>query len=365
MNTMNNKWARRIGATVRFLLVVAVLLSGSGAPARAVEPDSLIQNALVFIRSQQNADGSFGSAVQPHLQTGLAMLALLSSQAALSEEEAGRIERAAVYLEKAAATGGDLGDRAYATESHAVATLALLSAIEHLRSSELKSSVTRRVTRAVQWLERIQDRGTAAQIQGGWKMEGGEGRVNDRRATAWALLALYAARQAGWPVKEAGFNRGGEYLLGSFKKPDTDARQAGGLSVDAEGMAVESISAMGGWFLARCLPRSERLEHNQQWLIRNPPGWTGPNYFSANFFRMRALKFGDRSGQEYERARQRLRTQFADHRRADGAVDFPPGNAQNTVDMGPAFSTSLAVLILNVDESRLVFDEDYRVAPLF
>ena len=365
MKTISIRWVRRIRGGVRLLLVAAVLLGEPLAPALAGEPDSLIQNALAFIRSRQNADGSFGNQTQPHLQTGLAMLALLSSQAALSKEDAHCIEQAAAYLEKMAATSGDLGDREYVTESHAVATLALLSAIEHLRAPELKLSVAAKVTRAVQWLERIQDRGTAPQIQGGWKMEGSEGRANDRRASAWALLALYAARQAGWPVKEAGFNRGVQYLLGSFKNPDAEARQVGGLSVDAEGMAVESISAMGGWFLARCQPGTERVEQNQQWLIRNPPGWTGPNYFSANFFRIRALKFGDRSRQEYERTRQRLRTQLADHRRADGAVDLPPGNAQNTLDMGPVFSTSLAVLIVNVDESRLSFDEDYRVTPLF
>jgi hypothetical protein len=68
---------------------------------------------------------------------------------------------------------------------------------------------------------------------------------------------------------------------------------------------------------------------------------------------------------EFNRALRAVFLQIREHQGKDGAVGFPPGNAQNTVAMGPVFSTALAVLILNVQDSRLVFDEDYRVPSLF
>ena len=80
---------------------------------------------------------------------------------------------------------------------------------------------------------------------------------------------------------------------------------------------------------------------------------------------MRALRRTDPGAREFSRALRAVFLQIREHQSKDGAVGFPPGNAQNTVAMGPVFSTALSVLILNVQNSRLVFDEDYRVPSLF
>ena len=95
----------------------------------------------------------------------------------------------------------------------------------------------------------------------------------------------------------------------------------------------------------------------------HPPTWTGPNYFYENFFRLRTLKLAPgESG--FERAFRQVFLQIREHQATDGTVAFPPGYAQNTVAMGPVFSTALAVLILNVEQSALAFDQDWRPAPL-
>jgi hypothetical protein len=104
---------------------------------------------------------------------------------------------------------------------------------------------------------------------------------------------------------------------------------------------------------------------NVAWLTRHPPAWTGPNYFYSGFFRLRALKFSEASAALNDEQSQRLFAQIADHQKADGSILIPPGNAQNTVSMGPVFSTALAILILNTAESRLAPDEDFRVVPNF
>jgi len=76
--------------------------------------------------------------------------------------------------------------------------------------------------------------------------------------------------------------------------------------------------------------------------------WDAPTHWGVNSRALRAVFL-----------------QIREHQTRDGAVGFPPGNAQNTVAMGPVFSSVMAVLILNAPRSRLVFDEDYRLAPLF
>jgi hypothetical protein len=351
----------------RRLACLAAGLSLLAAPHASAQsaPDSPVANALTFIRGRQNADGSFGSAVQPHLQTALAILALCSVNATLDTNDLSAVEAATAYFDKTAETGGGLGDRVYATESHAAAMLAMLAALDHIHAPGPREAVVRKLVRAVQWLERNQDRGTASQTQGGWKQEGSEGKANDRRATAWALMALSAARQAGLNVKEAGFSRAVPYMLSAFKDKDPGPNQAGGFSVDADGLAVESLSSMGGWVLARLDPEKERRVQNLQWLSRHAPAWVGPNYFYANFFRVRALKIGDGTGQDFAKTLQRLTAQVKDNQQADGSVGFPPGEAQNSIDMGPVFSSAMTVLILASPDSRLFFDETFKAGPRF
>ena len=104
---------------------------------------------------------------------------------------------------------------------------------------------------------------------------------------------------------------------------------------------------------------------NLAWLAKHPPAWTGPNYFYSSYFRLRALKFSDDATALAHEQTRRIATQIADHQKADGSILVPPGNAQNTVSMGPVFSTALAILLLNTSESCLATDEDFRVGRDF
>jgi len=324
----------------------------------------VLENALDFLRAAQNPDGSFGH-VQPHLQTSLAILAFLSVESPPGPETLSIIQKAVDYLERTGSASGDLGDDAFRTESHALGTTALICALEHVRRPELRLRAARKIHRALRLTQRMQDRSSASPSRGGWKMEGFQGHLNDRRASAWALLSYLTALQYGMEVEPAYVERGVRFFMGSFKDKTAEADQVGGFSVDAEGLSVASISSMGGWVMARFEGKEEHRRMNLGWLARHPVDWCGPNYFYANFFRVRALKFSDTEGKQYSRTMQRLFAQIKDHQGPDGSVAFPPGNAQNTVAMGPAFSTAMSVLILNVDRSRLAFDEDYRLEPLF
>ena len=360
----------RICRTSGWIGVVGVAVSISLAHTHAAQPvprrdlDVVLQNALRYVRSQQTEQGRFG-AVQPHLQTSLAVLAILSMADPPATADLDRIDRAVNYLLRMGAGSGDLGDVVFRVESHALATTALLCSISHIRDPALRKKAARTARRAVRVIQRWQDRSRSSASRGGWKMEGRKGTSNDRRASVWALLAYHTASLYGLGIKPAVVDRGAHFVLGSFKKTAPNPDPVGGLSVDTEGLAVASVSAMGGWLLQRVAPNRDWAAKNLAWLVRHPATWSGPNHFYTTFFRVRVLKFGDRSGEAFTRCMRRVYGHIRDHQQPDGSVTFPPGNAQNTITMGPTFSTSMAVLILNVANSRLVFDEDVRVRPLF
>jgi len=330
----------------------------------AAEQAVILKNATTYLRSQQQEDGSFGRP-QPRLKTGLAIVAQLSVNSGPSDADRDLIERAVRYVLETSSSTGDLGDDAFRTESHAVALTALICAHEHLKDDDLRTDAAKRIRRAVRHLQRLQDRSSSSASRGGWRMEGRKGRANDRRASAWALLAYRTARLYGIEIPDPNVKRATQFMLGAFKEQSDKPDQIGGFSVDTLGLTVDLISSMGGWVLSRFDGKEESRKKNLEWLARRPPAWSGPNYFYSAFFRIRTLKFGDGEGKLYAETRQRLTAQIADHQQSDGSVVFPPGNAQNTVLMGPVFSTALAILIANVEESRLPFDEDYRLKPLF
>jgi hypothetical protein len=346
------------------LLAVALALSAGAEDAIPRQQLALVlDNGAAFVASRQLDDGSFG-AVQPHLQTALATLALLSlrqpGQAAHDEQ----IVKAAGYLVQAANASGDLGDDAFPVESHAAALTALIAALPLIDDAALHKQASEIVYRGLRLLQRMQDRTSGTASRGGWKMDGFKGRDNDRRATAWALLAYQTADLYGMDPGQANLDRACAFMIGAFKETSDQADQIGGFSVEADGLAVASISAMGAFTMAVVRPDPARLPTTLAWLDRNPPLWSGPNYFYTNFFRIRALRFGDPTGDRYRRALRHLILQIKDNQQANGGVDLPPGNAQNTVAMGPVFSTAMALLILNLDDSRLACDEDWRVRPL-
>ncbi|MBI2193859.1 MAG: hypothetical protein HYU36_17925 [Planctomycetes bacterium] len=330
----------------------------------AVESDVLLRNAMNYVRSQQQPDGSFGRP-QPHLRTGLAMLSLLSLESQPGEGDRGFLQRAARYLLDTSPSNGDLGDEIFRTESHAAALTALLIGHEHFQTESLRADSAQIMARALRYTLQIQDRSSSSPSRGGWKMEGSKGQTNDRRASAWSLLACLTARLYGLDVPDAHVERGLHFLLGSFKDRADSPDSIGGFSVDTEGLAVELISSMGGWALVRFNGREEWSKKNLEWIARHPPAWSGPNYFYSAFFRLRTLKLEGTSNPLYVETRQRLFNQIADHQQADGSIAFPPGNAQNTIAMGPVFSTAMAILVLNLDDSRLPFDEIYPVTPHF
>ena len=358
--------SRLTGEPVAWLVMAAVILLAPATTCAAAAEDeasrrerhATVAAAVEYLRTRQNDDGSFGT-VQPNLQTGLAVLALLSVPAEPSAADREQIADAVAYLVRVGGRRGDLGDTQFSTESHAVASAALLLALPCIEDEEAYAAASETAHRALRHLLRLQDRSSAGGSRGGWKLEGTQGRENDRRASTWALLVLDAARRLLIEIDEAAIERGGRYVLAAYKKQADNPDEIGGLSVETDGLTVASVSAMGGYLLTHVVPDSKAADLNGAWLVRHPPAWSGPNYFYTAFFHIRAMRSG--SAEDYHRGLRRLTLQLREHQLADGSVGIPPGNAQNTFAMGPTFSTAMAILIANVEDSHLVFDRNHDV----
>ncbi len=357
---------RDLPSVYRVLLTLAFFLLLAATTNAAPAPDAPLRAALNFLVTQQQADGSFGEP-QPRLKTAFALLAVLSVGERAGSNATAFLARSASFLATDARADGFLGDELFPTKSHAVVLTALIEAHARLADAEQRGAAGERIQGGLRHLLQAQDRSSASPSRGGWSMEGKTGRPNDRRASGWALLALRSARARGLDVPAAQLERATSFLLGAFKEQADNASQVGGFSVDTEGLAVELMSALGGWVLATtpASAKADWAKKNLAWLAKHPPAWTGPNYFYSSFFRLRALKFSDDATALAHEQTRRIATQIVDHQKADGSILVPPGNAQNTVSMGPVFATALAILLLNTPDSCLATDEDFRVGRDF
>lgn len=331
--------------------------------ALRTQRDEMTRNALAFLAESANPDGSFGKS-HTRMQTGLAVLAFLSQGRAPGDGEYGEvIARAADWLVKAQAVTGFIGDRDLPTESHAVATLALIEMIGMHNDPALDRKSYRAALSGLEYTLSTQDKAYGGRYNGGWRAET-RSKVNDRKVSAWQLDVMRAMEICGTRISRSALLRGVAFMKASWKPRDEKYNRydIGGFSYDAEGLPVRSISAAGFY----CMevfdePMSDR-RLTAQWFANNPPIWNGPHFFYTQFFAVRALKFHAAADGAAE-ARERYDDYFREvtdilhnQQRADGSFSLPPGNAEYTKAMGPVYATAMAVLILNCDRNLLPID---------
>ena len=288
-----------------FLSTLVILLSAS--LAKAGDNDVAIAAALKYIRAQQNDDGSFGKS-QPRLQTGMAMLAIASmgdppTMTRSRKSDAALLSRPPNFswpAPRSPATWETIRFEPKAMRSpqrrcSAASSVSptLISGRRSARNSRGRFSYCGRIRIAVPHPPLMAD--------GRWRAGPGATTTAGRRRGRCTRLP--PPGNLGLDVRPTDLERGAKYLLGSFKSEPKQAadhdsaeikpEDVGGLSVDETGLTVETISAMGGWALTRIAPNADGAKKNFAWLTRNPPAWTGPNYFYANFFRACATRMLD------------------------------------------------------------------------
>ncbi|MCX5660378.1 MAG: hypothetical protein NTW19_11735 [Planctomycetota bacterium] len=333
----------------------------SAAPPRAAVERS-VDAALAFLRAAQNPDGSFGDR-QQRLQTGLAILAFLSSGATPQVDAASPLPKACAWLIANTGEDGFMGDTEYPLESHAVCGLAVFESIGTHSDDAINRALAARASAALQYTLTAQDKAVGAEFYGGWKIDP-KSKVNDRVVTAWSLLLLRSAELRGAEVPRGGLTRALEFVEGAQHLPadgrNVDKLDRGGFSHDSAGLPVIVVTAAGLSTMSLFGRDAGRRDQALAWMSENPPVWFGPNFYTAHFFAARGLlREGRRTPALREQARRydlRVWELLRDHQGPDGSYAVPPGNAENTKQMGATYATPMAVLILNAARGLLPVD---------
>ena len=321
-----------------------------------------VDAGLKFLARSQNPDGAIGT-VEPHLQTGLTILAFLSSGRTDDVDPSSPIPAACEWLLRYSGEDGFLGDEEFPMESHAVCALALSESRGMVRDPKLAARVDGRASRALDYALAAQDKAIGAEFYGGWKADP-KSKVNDRRVTAWCLLLLRSASLRGAEIPRGALSRALMFMEGSQKIPEAgktyEKTDIGGFSYDATGLPVVSITGAGLATMSYHDREIRRRDLAMQWLQDNRPIWYGPNFYTTHFFTSRALVREARRGpgprKQLARYSQIIGDMLRDHQNADGSFPIPPGNAENTRRMGETYGTAMAVLILNMQRQLMPID---------
>ena len=371
-NENNAKTPRRKDAKVLPLLLLFCLVA---TPCVAAAPEidnsgdhsrrEMVERAQKYLLSIQK-NGSIGETRQTAV-TAAFVLASLSSGYLPSDGEYGDSLRAAYDFVLGASSTAFLGGREEPNADHAMASLMLAELLGTPLEGAERRRLYERCELAVEYSQRLQDRGTAAEYHGGWRRND-QTRINDRLLTAWYLMGLRSAELRGLSVFEGNVNSAVEFVRASQELDSGSARGGyGGFSVDAAGLAVPSATAAGLYVLALERGQSDRPVQDDEeparaavkWLSRNPPRWYGPNFYETNFFAVRGL-YRARDidgGQAFRAYYSRLVRILRERQEADGSFPFPPGHGAPIVAMGRGYSTAMAILILNVDRGVIPMDK--------
>jgi len=346
---------------VLFVPLVFLLLS-SDLPAEQPhllqrEREEMTERALQYLAGQVK-DGRLGEK-RPKAVTAVFILSALSAGVTPDESPAGKavLESADWLLSQSA--GASLGGTAEPHADHALVALALQQLVGVCDGEKLNRALYAKSLEALQYSLEVQDKGTQAKYKGGWTSSP-QATVNDRMLTSWFLLQLRGAGLWQAKISKSSLRRASAFVLASQKGPDAPKEnERGGFSVGADGLTVRSSTAAGAIVLALFNKDPEKRAAVSDWLKRTPPRWYGPDFFNTGVFAARALWRTRETdgGTIFNQYFSKLTRLLRERQQSNGSFPFPPGHGGPIVAMGPAYSTAMAILILNVDRGSLPLDQ--------
>ena len=348
--------AAAAGATVAPVAYTPPLLAQRAAVSRCVD------QAIDSLRKSQSSEGSWGT-VQPRYQTALAILAFLAAGQTPDADPQSPLPKAAKWLIDHSTDDGFMGDTAFSMESHAAAGLAMSELVGQIADPALAAQVAIRADRALQFTLTNQDKAVGAEFFGGWKADS-KLRANDRTVTAWCLLQIRSMELRGAKIPPSGITRALAYLEGSQKDPadgkSYDKADLGGFSYDAAGLPVGTVTGAGLAMMSLYSRSESRRDLAVAWVKDNRPLWYGPNFYYTHFFAGRGLEHEARRSAAASVVAERYFTSLwellHEHQSPDGSFTVPPGNAENTQQMGAPYATAMAVLVLSAPRGLLPVD---------
>ncbi len=237
---------------------------------------------------------------------------------------------------------------------HAIALQFALGCVGMTGDERLEADLARWCERAIAVIEQAQGVRRGAKERGGWRYTPGSNE-SDLSVTSWQLLALHAARQCGFEVRDEVIAEALAFVRSAYLP--LEPGKAG--YVYRPGISREPEPSVTG--VALCIraildrPDEAQTAAALAYLESFPPAWGGDQYkqfyFLASFYLAQGMfQVG---GPAWERHRSAVEEVLVVHQAGDGSWPFPADNAPQTRLAGPAYPTALAILMLSLDKQYL------------
>ena len=306
--------------------------------------DDAVANALKYLASQQNQDGSWSIDLtgQSTAATSLSVMAFLAAGHVPGEGPYGQIIDRGIdfVLEHQEANGLIVDRRGHGPMyDHGISTL-MLSEVAGMTSKEKSAQVRRVLENGVQLILKAQQVRKIRRETGGWRYQPNS-EDSDLSVTGWQLLALRAAKDIGCDVPLEPIDRAVDYV----KKCATGR----GFGYQPGNGASPTLTAAGVLCLQLCDHfEDQEVEGGIQYLQRQPLRFDQDWYFyGAYYLAISGYKFG---GTEWERSKSILFEQLIANQQPIGNWEARNGNERG---QGRVYATSLSVLALTVEYGYL------------
>jgi hypothetical protein len=308
----------------RYLLTVCIALA---VASTAIAQTNAVDRGLAWIASQQHADGSWGTNAAVN---ALAVLAFYSSgHLPDTPRYGGAVNRGVTFLLGQEDADGSFTANGAWMYGQGIATFTLAQA---LGTTPHPDTIRPALERAVTLILRAQAIPKAPFHDGGWRYMPGS-IDSDLSISAWQLLALTAAADAGLSVPRSSVERGADYLLRCAHPQGGFGYQPGGIPNQARtASAIVALRAAGH-------ANDPALETGLRWLAQHPLGPDGPYYYYAAHACAHAgagLDAGKLTAQQLP------------------AGDWPESpHAPDEAKAGSVYRTAMAILALTADRHLL------------
>lgn len=348
--------------------VVALALLAPAAPPAAPDVKENVRNGLKWLASQQKPDGhweSLNGSSQTTTTAHAGVAFLMEGSTPARGAYAGQLRKALAWLEKNTAADGQLAsndpnERFQHVPSHAQALLFLACAYDVDDDPDRRARLGKMLDKAVAFAVSCQT------ARGGWGFTkpAPNRDFDDGMTTATVLQALLAARKVGIDVPKPAIDKGLQYLIRSTNRDGGIIySNFGQAPMGGDGYPVISAAA-AGTVLTGEVPRPEQLAlwvkfgHRDaisqlQYLGTNAAGNLGYHYHAARV----AYAVGEQGhAQLHPDTPAKERVTWSVYRartfKALAAVQTKDGFWRDEA-YGPAYSTALALIILQLDNDHL------------
>ena len=315
--------------------------------------EKAVVNALRWLKSQQNADGSWSTECKPAM-TGLALLCFLGhGELPASAEFGDTVKKALAWLKTEGTKSAgrlSLSDADWRPDTsvymHAIATLALCEYYAMTQDDTFKDLATTAVTHIV----------NGQNPRGGWDLYYAKGPRSDVSVTIWQIQALHAARRAklSSPGLEESLNRAEIFLKGM-------GGGKGGFGYDSPGDNPD-FTGIGVFGLQLTTKRKDTVaKEGIDFLLKNAwVDWDGRSVKSGNnsrldspdlyrwFFETQACFFA--GGPAWSKWNRMFQDEIADRQSPDGSWPALQGREYQVkpTGAGPCYRTTLCTLMLEI-----------------